>query len=144
MYESPNTTDNTYDAGEWYAGPFSESAEVCVTGIHAHHRDSGNSRTITAEIWTEVAGSPGAIYDAGMTGTLSDIPDAIAATENLFAATETLPIGSYWIVLQPGGGAVGIGRQASGGTTDFKYSTNSGSSWGASGSSWEMSVLGCE
>ena len=129
----------------WYSQPFTIAAGKCVTGVTFRAWDSGSNNSLVMEIFTNNSGAPGSRVGDGYTVSVSEanVPNTDSGeTQYLFAATQTLPAGSYWIVAKTS--ALMNYRFDNAGQTLGKVSSNSGSSWAAnSDHGFIMSVLGC-
>jgi hypothetical protein len=143
---TPDGSSGSSDNPHYWAWQFTTTDTKCVTGIYAYVFDTGSaSQYQIAQIWTDVAGSPGAIVGAGFTYTSAagSAPDAAAKADFLFAAIQTLPAGTYWVVLKtysPGGSGAYVSSLAAG-TGTFKGSSD-GTTW-ATGTKKMMGVYGC-
>jgi hypothetical protein len=144
---------STHDGNEsssinpyWYAWQFTTTDTKCATGIYAYITDVGSpTQYQKGEIWTDVAGSPGALVGAGFTVTsaAASAPDTANKADFLFAAIQTLPAGTYWVMLKmytPGGSDHYISTITTG-TGTFKKSTD-GTTWNTGGK-YLMGVYGC-
>ena len=142
------TNDSTTASAYMRAWQFSVAAEKSVTGLTIYAADGGSGYQLTGQIWTDVTGSPGAIYGAGFTGAVANLPDTQAKVELLFAETQTLPIGTYWAVFGPAAMTLGVSGSSvtyginSAGSGTFKYD-NAGS-WAPTGNEMYTGVLGCD
>jgi len=140
VWENPNVRDDASSSASWRAIQFTTSETLCVTGIVMNVADSTDD-TITCEVYTDSANEPDAIVGAGFTGLLDEIPDGYADTECLFAATQTLSAGTYWMVAKPSD-TIGWGKDLDGVGLSL-YSTDSGSNWGASSYKLIFDLWGC-
>jgi hypothetical protein len=139
IVNSGNTTDGYADkAGVAYQ--FTTAAQKCVTGVYLNVQDV-NDRGVVGEIWTDNAGSLGAIVGVGFTGTLADVPDTQINADVLFAATQTLEAGTYWVRFMSTGATLQYGAQVTGGSGTFLYS--GGGDFYSDTEKYEMGVIGC-
>ena len=144
-----DTIDGFYEA--WYAGQFVTTETLDITGIYFSAVDDGNGRGATCEVYpngTSPEEPTETIYGAGFTATIANLPDSDYATqEYLFAATQSLPAGTYWIVCKSVGGGISVGYENPGGTGEFRYDTSQlGLSYNTQSAGYGMvgGLLGCE
>jgi len=132
---------NTREAGVWLAKSFTIASTKCITG--GYFQCGGKNKDATYEIYTNNAGSPGARVGDGYTAFRTDLPDTAANVDFMFAATQTLAAGTYWLVWKAD--AVNVPSLNYGSTSNgWKYSTNSGSSWYSSSYNRVAGVYGCD
>jgi len=142
--------DFVYIENTWFASRMTVSSDICATGLYFYSCDYGASDygSITVELYTDNSGQPGSRVSAGYTGSISDLADALAINEVLFASTQELPAGTYWVVVKfttLGASGPFIGVSETGGGYHM-YSVDSGSSWTdvtAYGYYFELGILGC-
>ena len=139
-----NSFDSEYGQDMWIAVQFTIAITKCITGIAIAVGDNGDGRGATGEIYTDSTGEPGTRVGDGYTSTNANIPDSTTSIELLFAATQTLSAGTYWLVGKAASGAIYFGYQGIGGSGDFKYSTDAGENWGNASYDYELGGLGCD
>jgi hypothetical protein len=136
-----NKSVSLNDSSTYVAYPFTTVATKCVTGGFLTCTDGGAETGATYEIWTNNAGSPGSRVGDGYTATVANLPDSAQEVDFIFAATQTLPAGDYWLVWKKT--AVGSVNVYVSGSTGWKWSTD-GISWTASSNSRNAGVYGCD
>ncbi len=131
-----SSATNIYSAWQ-----FTVSSSVCVTGVYISCSDAG-AFEMDGEIWSDSGGEPDSVV-SGCTATVA-LGTSVADVQFNFAATQTLPAGTYWVVLK-GGVNTSTGSDNAG-TGSHMYSEDSGSTWSdadQAGYCWRMGVNGC-
>jgi hypothetical protein len=99
-----NTTLTSSDLSS-IAYQFVVATDKCITGVSWVLFDSGSTGTTIYEIWTDASDLPVEIVGAGYTCTVADRPNDYSSTTWTtcsFAATQTLPAGTYHAVARRG------------------------------------------
>jgi hypothetical protein len=101
-----NTTLTSSDLSSFdIAYQFVVATDKCITGVSWVLFDSGSTGTTIYEIWTDASDLPVEIVGAGYTCTVADRPNDYSSTTWTtcsFAATQTLPAGTYHAVARRG------------------------------------------
>ncbi len=137
--------DTTSTTTQWGATKFTIAADSCITKISANIYDQGASVEVELAIYSHDSGNdePNASMGAGYHVSLTNITDTAAENVGTLAATQELPIGTYWKVLIPVSGSVTISTDNDGGGDLNKYSNDSGSTWNNSSVDRDFKVYGC-
>lgn len=136
-YES-GVSQTADGVGVTTAWQFTVSSTVCVTGIYVNCSNPG-SQAMPAYIYTDSAGSPG----TAVTGCSCTIQTGTSKADvfGAFAATQTLSVGTYWVVFE-GGVNTATGSNNSG-TGAYMYYAGGWQDADAAGYYWRMGVYGC-
>ena len=144
IIDDGNVADGSIGTTFYRAKKIVIASEICVTGIFATLSDSGEEYTVTAEVYSNNAtpnpDEPDSIYGVGFTKLMA-IPSSQERVEFKFSEIQTLPIGTYWIVLKPdGAGNINFGIDTDGVGTYAYYSGG----WDASASGILVAgLIGC-
>lgn len=146
LYTDENVGNgNSSDYNVWYASPVTVSATACATGLKFTCWDGGSGGGATFELYTDNAGSPGSRVGDGFTVTVTqaNLQNANSGEDEfLFAATQNLPSGSYWVVAKHAT-TLNIRYDNSAPFAAGKKSSNSGSSWADYAAGFIAGIVGC-
>lgn len=144
LHDSSITPTGQFIHAHWEAFSFTVSSTECISGCAVYASDDGNNIGLTCEIYTDSGSNPGSIVGAGFTGSIGNISNSDADNEILFASSQELAPGTYWVITKPTGEY--ILPSLSTGATNYRCSGDNGSTWDATGDGcprFEIKVLGC-
>jgi len=144
LFDDSNNADDSFALGTFYrAKKVITTGTNCITGIFFNAGDAAESVTFTVELWDD-DGEPTEVK-AGFSKTCGsgDLPTGAADGELIFDSIQTLPAGTYWIVVKGSAAGILLGRDTTSGTGDSMYDEDGVGTWTASSSDFELGLLGC-